>query len=110
MHKPGSLKRTYAVERTIASKMEERPRSRKEYHSRRWTEQSRIFRDAKPICARCEAKGILSPTEVTDHVIPVEIYGNFWDRSNWQPLCKRCNIEKGNEDKKIINEYRKANQ
>ena len=89
--------------------MEERPRSRNEYHSRRWTVLSRTFRDAHPYCQRCMDKGILTPSEVTDHVIPVEIHHSFWDKTNWQALCKRCNIEKGNEDKKLINEYRQNN-
>lgn len=90
--------------------MQGRVRSRNEYHTHRWTKASRIFRAANPLCVRCKAKGIIQPTEVTDHIIPPEIHGNFWDRDNWQPLCKKCNIIKGNEDKKLINEYRNANK
>ena len=40
------------------------------------------------ICAR---EGKVSPARVVDHIRPhrgdVEL---FWDRSNWQPLCKPC--------------------
>ena len=109
-NKPGSRQRNYGHRTTLpGSKMQNRPRSRKEYHTARWTRLSRRFREANPLCARCQANGLFVPSQVTDHVIPVEIHGNFWDQSNWQPLCRRCNIAKGNEDKKLINEYRKAN-
>lgn len=103
--KPGSRVRLYGY-KSQGKKMEDRPRSRDEYHTNRWTVMSRKFREANPLCARCREKGNLVPAEVTDHVIPVEICGNFWDRSNWQPLCRKCNIQKGNEDKELIRKYR----
>ena len=42
------------------------------------------------------------PSEVVDHIVPVALCDDFWDRSNWQALCRKCNIEKGNKDKKLI--------
>lgn len=87
-------------------KMENRERSRNEYHSNRWTVASRKFREANPLCVKCKEKGLVVPSEVTDHVLPVEVCGNFWDRKNWQALCRKCNIDKGNEDKKLIAKYR----
>ena len=109
-NRPGSRHRNYGHRTTgKGNKMQKRPRSRKEYHTAKWTRLSRRFREANPLCARCAAAGVVTPTQVTDHVIPVDIHKNFWDQSNWQPLCRRCNIAKGNEDKKLINEYRKAN-
>ncbi|MFR1749451.1 MAG: HNH endonuclease signature motif containing protein [Parabacteroides distasonis] len=51
----------------------------------------------------CLGKGALVPSEVVDHVIPIAICADFWDQDNWQALCKKCNIAKGNKDKKIIN-------
>lgn len=110
-NKPGSRERNYGYKSAKrGEKMEYRPRSRKEYHSNRWTVASRHFRDANPLCVRCLKKGIYKASEVTDHIIPVEVHGNFWDRSNWQALCRKSNIEKGNEDKKLINAHRKANK
>jgi hypothetical protein len=39
----------------------------------------------------CEAEGKLTPATVVDHIVPHR--GDrrlFWDKTNWQPLCKRC--------------------
>ena len=44
-----------------------------------------------PLCAECMRHGRLSPATVVDHIIPHR--GNerlFWDKGNWQPLCKDC--------------------
>lgn len=108
--KPGSRKRLYGYKsQPTGKRMENRNRSRDEYHTARWTRESRLFREANPLCARCKEKGLLVPSQVTDHIIPIEIHNDFWDKKNWQPLCTKCNIIKGNEDKKLINnrsEYR----
>lgn len=107
----GSRARLYGPPPTERfTKMETRPQSRAEYHTARWTRESREFKKSNPLCKRCQAKGKIKATEITDHIIPVEIHFNFWDKTNWQGLCKTCNIEKGNEDKKLINEYRKRNK
>lgn len=105
MHKQ-SLTRPWIPQQTRATKMEDRPRSADEYHTARWTRESKAFKQAHPLCARCQSNGIIRQTEVTDHIIPAEIYGDFWDQKNWGPLCRRCNIEKGNEDKKLIQNFR----
>lgn len=106
--KPGSRKRKYGYRITQkGKKMEDRPRSKDEYHTARWTRESRRFRDSNPFCVRCKAKGLLVPSQVTDHIIPVEIYPDFWDKSNWQALCTPCNIAKGNEDKVLIKKHKK---
>jgi HNH endonuclease. len=68
---------------------------------------SKAFRSMHPLCKICEEKGILTPSEVTDHIIPVAICEDFWNQNNWQALCKKCNVKKGNRDKKLIEEYRK---
>jgi 5-methylcytosine-specific restriction protein A len=104
------LTRPWMPQQTRATKMETRERSADEYHTARWTRESREFRRANPLCRRCESKGVIKSSEVTDHIVPPEVYGNFWDRKYWQALCKRCNIEKGNEDKKLIQQFRNENR
>jgi len=89
------------------TRMEDRTRSAPEYHSSRWTRESREFRRMNPLCRKCESIGIIKASEVTDHIIPVTVHGDFFDRTNWQPLCKTCNIEKGNQDKQLIQNFRK---
>ena len=54
------------------------------------------------LCEECLKKGLYVPSEVVDHIIPIAIH-DFWDESNWQALCAKCNAAKGNRDKKIIN-------
>ena len=79
-----------------------RPVSRDEYHTWRWTKESKKFRDAHPYCAICWEKGKVVKSEVVDHIIPVAVCTDFWDQSNWQTLCRRCNMIKGNRDKRKI--------
>jgi len=60
-----------------------------------WVKASRAFRLANPLCRHCEREGRLTPTAVTDHIVPHK--GDrelFWDQSNWQPLCKSCHDSK----------------
>jgi 5-methylcytosine-specific restriction enzyme A len=43
-----------------------------------------------PLCIHCQLEGIFIPARVVDHIVPHK--GDtklFWDKSNWQPLCKR---------------------
>ena len=71
-----------------------------EYHTHRWTKLSRAFRRQHPLCAECQRKGRIAEAEVTDHIIPPWVEGvDFWDASNWQPLCRRCNLAKGARDR-----------
>ncbi len=48
-----------------------------------------------PLCAECERAGrVVAGTEV-DHIVPHR--GDkrlFWDRSNWQTLCRACHSRK----------------
>ncbi|WP_211750361.1 HNH endonuclease signature motif containing protein [Paenibacillus sp. Marseille-Q4541] len=48
-----------------------------------------------PLCVRCLDKGIPIAATVVDHIIPHR--GNqklFWNRKNWQSLCKTCHDTK----------------
>jgi len=55
---------------------------------------ARFLRD-NPLCCKCMRNGRFTPATVVDHIKPHR--GDmvlFWDRSNWQPLCKSCHDEK----------------
>ncbi|MCJ2380679.1 HNH endonuclease [Parabacteroides sp. AGMB00274] len=86
-----------------SEKMEDRPRSNDLYHTNRWTRESKAFRHEHPLCQECLKNEIYTPSEVVDHIIPIAVCDDFWDQSNWQALCRKCNIKKGNRDKKLIN-------
>ncbi len=81
-------------DRLRGKRWKNRPRSREEYHSARWTRESKVFREKHPLCAICLEKGLLVPSEVVDHIIPVAVCSDFWDKTNWRALCRKCNIEK----------------
>ena len=56
----------------------------------KWQKTSKAFLRAHPLCVRCGRVA-----EVVDHIIPHR--GDqklFWDRNNWQPLCKQCHDRK----------------
>lgn len=63
-----------------------RPSARERGYTAEWQDARRIFLHDRPDCAFCGY-----PATVVDHVIPHR--GDkalFWDRGNWQPLCKPC--------------------
>lgn len=82
-------------------KMEQRQRSDDRYHTRRWQKLSKMIRERDVFCQECLKVGKYSKAEVCDHVIPIAKHPDFWDVKNLQGLCKKCNIIKGNKDKKI---------
>lgn len=89
------------------SKMENRPKSADLYHTYYWTRLSKAWRQEHPLCAQCLKEGRVTPAEVVDHITPYPICGDsgFYDRDNLQSLCQQCNITKGNQDKKRIQDW-----
>lgn len=82
----------------------DRDRYRGSAHERgydsRWRRASKRFLRENPLCVRCDTNGFVRASEVTDHIVPhkgdMEL---FWDRDNWQALCKRCHdIKTARED------------
>ncbi len=60
-------------------------------YNRKWQKASKVFLNTYPLCVKCKAEGRLVKATVVDHIKPHK--GNqelFWDKSNWQPLCKHC--------------------
>ncbi|ABA78515.1 HNH endonuclease [Rhodobacter sphaeroides] len=65
---------------------QKRPSSRERGYTHEWRKARAEFLHQHPTCAFCGA-----PAGVVDHVIPHK--GDmtlFWDRTNWQALCKPC--------------------
>lgn len=83
----------------------QRERSAAPYHTARWARISRAWRAEHPLCAECARQGRIVAAEVTDHIIPWPMCEDFYDTTNLQSLCERCNHDKGQRDKKIIAEY-----
>ena len=71
-----------------------RPATKRGYGSR-WQKASKAFLQSHPLCAECMKQGRYTKATVVDHIVPHR--GDqklFWDRSNWQPLCKACHDRK----------------
>lgn len=63
-----------------------RPTARERGYTAEWERESKAFLKECPACRRCGA-----PATLVDHIQPHK--GNqrlFWNRANWQPLCRPC--------------------
>lgn len=59
-------------------------------YNRKWDASRKRFLLGNPLCVRCQDEGWLEEATVVDHIIPHK--GDkklFWDRNNWQSLCKK---------------------
>lgn len=55
----------------------------------RWRVARAAWLRAHPLCVMCTAEGCVTAASVVDHIRPH--HGDpaaFWDRTNWQSLCK----------------------
>ena len=74
----------------------------KRYNTARWKKKRLWFIKRNPACVHCKNKGVFTPATVVDHINPAaneEI--DFWEISNWQPLCATCHNIKSSEEGKI---------
>lgn len=71
-----------------------RPSAAARGYDGKWRQARVAFLAANPLCRRCQANGKDEPATVVDHIIPhrgdFAKGGLFWNRRNWQPLCKPC--------------------
>ncbi|WP_342419849.1 HNH endonuclease [Paenibacillus sp. FSL H8-0168] len=69
-------------------------------YDHKWRKTRIGFLRKHPLCVRCLAVDKLTPATVVDHIIPHK--GNkelFWQRDNWQALCKACHdVKTATED------------
>ncbi len=57
----------------------------------RWQSARLGFLRAHPLCVLCETSGRITAADTVDHVRPhLGDMRLFWDRANWQPLCRSC--------------------
>ncbi|MNK92917.1 HNH endonuclease [compost metagenome] len=69
-------------------------------YSSQWRKARLGFLRKHPLCKHCQDKERLTEATVVDHIKPHK--GDkalFWERDNWQPLCKKCHdIKTARED------------
>ena len=77
-------------------------------YTHEWYVASKEYLKQNPLCVMCRDEGIRSPSQVTDHRKPHRgDMALFWDRSNWQPLCKHHHdVKTASEDGGFGNETR----
>lgn len=55
-----------------------------------WRVARAAYLAANPLCVYCQADGRVTAADVVNHKIPHRgDQALFWDRSNWESLCKR---------------------
>lgn len=60
-------------------------------YNARWKKARATYLKSHPLCVMCDKCGYVKAAFIVDHIIPHK--GNqelFWDKSNWQSLCKHC--------------------
>lgn len=60
-----------------------------------WEKERTKFLDDNPLCVDHKRRGFIEAATVVDHIVPHK--GDkvlFWDKNNWQPLCKSCHDRK----------------
>lgn len=61
----------------------------------RWQKARAGYLNRHPLCAECESIGRVTAATDLDHITPHKgDMARFWDRSNWQGLCKPCHSRK----------------
>ena len=59
-------------------------------YTSRWEKARKTFLDRNPLCVHCEAEGVVMEATIVDHIVPHKRdWQLFWDKNNWQPLCKK---------------------
>lgn len=77
---------------------EDRGSSTQRGYGYKWQQAREGYLAKHPFCVKCERLNKLVAATVVDHITPHK--GDmklFWDRKNWQGLCKPCH----DSDKKI---------
>ncbi len=86
---------------TRRRKDKHRPNAHQRGYDRHWSKARRLYLMDNPLCVRCAERGLIVEARVVDHIRPHR--GDrlvFWNRDNWQSLCKRCHDKKtGSEDR-----------
>ncbi|MBP0725546.1 HNH endonuclease [Bacillus sp. RG28] len=67
----------------------ERGNANKRGYNYRWQKARLSFLQKNPLCVRCLNENKYTSATVVDHIKPHKGDMNlFWDKKNWQPLCK----------------------
>ncbi len=66
------------------------------YGTERWKKLSAYFRRLHPLCAECDAKGLVEPSRMTDHIKPRRTHPELsLEWTNLRALCWACHNRVG---------------
>ena len=66
-----------------------RPTAGQRGYGKKWQTERAEYLKNNPLCIKCRAEGIIEKATVVDHIKPHKGDQHlFWDKNNWQPLCK----------------------
>jgi 5-methylcytosine-specific restriction protein A len=61
----------------------------------KWRKARATHLEGEPLCRHCMARGKTTAATEVDHITPHRgDWSLFWDRLNWQSLCKACHSRK----------------
>lgn len=64
-------------------------------YDHQWRKARLEFLTNNPLCVICSEQGRVTAATVVDHIKPHKGDKSlFWDKTNWQPLCKPCHDSK----------------
>ena len=71
-------------------------------YGNQWRKASKQFLEHHPLCVKCREEGKFVKATVVDHIVPHRGDSElFWDRGNWQALCKKCHDRKTRQEDQI---------
>lgn len=88
----------YCDEHRAFSAERQRGGARARGYNNEWDKARTLYLRDHPLCVACMRENRLTAATVVDHIVPHRgDRGLFWDRSNWQALCKACHDRKTGE-------------
>ena len=95
MKAPTQKRKPWQEERVVHQRKAD---NSKFYNSRTWRNFRKIELELNPLCVKCEAKGIVEPARVLDHIVRIEDGGAELTKENTQSLCKKCHDSKSGKE------------
>ena len=97
--------------RLLKAKIQRQGSGMQDVYDSNWAKTSRTYRILNPLCEVCKAVGLL--VDVTpggykgcvDHMVPVSLGGNLYNRDNLLALCKSCHDTKSNYERNGIGAF-----